>query len=75
MISPLTIVSLDQGKLYGPKLTVDEIEAATMRGFALASGDGERNPATAAKARSNLAWATRLHEWLTARARRPQPEF
>jgi hypothetical protein len=75
MLSPLTIVSLDQGKLYGSKPTIDEIDAAMTRDFGLASGDGEWEPATTAKARSHPAWATRLYEWLTARARRPQPEF
>jgi len=75
MLSPLTIVSLDQGKLYGSKPTIDEIDAAMRQGLGLALGEGGQEPVAAAKERRHPGWAKRLHEWLAVRARRPQPEF
>jgi hypothetical protein len=72
MLSPLTIVSLDQGKLYGSKPTIDEIDAAMRRDLGLGLG---ADSVAAAKERQHLGWAKRLHEWLAARARRPQREF
>jgi hypothetical protein len=75
MLSPLTIVSLDQGKLYGSTPTIEEMDAAIRGDLGLASSEGGQDPATAAKERRHLGWAKRLHQWLAVRPRRPQPEF
>ena len=69
MLAPLTILSLDQGKLYGSKPTIDEIRGRMASDLGLqhvSSGDPTATP--------GVSWLSRLRERLE-RARGLQPKY
>jgi len=75
MLSPLMIVSLDQGKLYGSKPTIDEVHAGMVADLGLAPDEAKVSIAAEARSGDDLGWPSRLREWMTAMARRQQPTY
>ena len=73
MLSTLSIVSLDQGKLYGSKPTLDRIEAGIAADLGLQAGAVREGSSIGYAAAGN--WLSRLREWFSPRSRRPQPNY